>query len=378
MPDRHGIRLIEVIVVVVIVLGVVAFFGPAVNSAREAGRRVQCANNMRNIGLALLNYATSKNRFPNAGTFFDDPASHGGDPAQSTIYRALTIPDTFAAAPGPLLHSWVYSVMPYFDASNVAFPGSPESSYLDPIRHCDPSVSNRELASVSIGFFECPDDRTLVPQRGQPELRRQRRVRPLARGSGRMVGEAGRRPVPQRTGSSGGPPGRTWKENQAVGQKLGVMFLGTQTGDQPWDIETTPADITDGCIEHIAGRREHRWPVTQREHAVFGRPGDELGLSAAELHDVPGLGRRLPHAPVGRRLPRGAAPSRPQGGHRARAGPGPTQAGTFENINFGPVSRSRARSRSPTAATPADATSCSATVRSASFARRSTAPSTPS
>ena len=49
-----------------------AFVGlllPAINSAREAGRRTQCQSNMRNVGLAILGYVNSKNAFPPAGEF---------------------------------------------------------------------------------------------------------------------------------------------------------------------------------------------------------------------------------------------------------------------------------------------------------------------
>lgn len=41
--------------------------------------------------------------------------------------------------------------------------------------------------------------------------------------------------------------GGTWQENQAIGRKLGVMFLGTPSRDQPWDIKTSPSDIIDGA-----------------------------------------------------------------------------------------------------------------------------------
>jgi prepilin-type processing-associated H-X9-DG protein len=45
---------------------------PAVNSAREAGRRTQCANNVRQIGIALLSYNEAQGAFP-PGTYFDPP-----------------------------------------------------------------------------------------------------------------------------------------------------------------------------------------------------------------------------------------------------------------------------------------------------------------
>jgi prepilin-type processing-associated H-X9-DG protein len=44
-----------------------------------------------------------------------------------------------------------------------------------------------------------------------------------------------------------GASGDLLKANLDIGRKLGVMFLGTHTGDQPWDIKTRPQDITDGA-----------------------------------------------------------------------------------------------------------------------------------
>ena len=146
--SRHrGFTLIELLVVISIIAVLIALLLPAVQQAREAARRTQCKNNLKQIGLAMHNYIDSFDCFPPGYLGF--PAAAGG--------TCATINNVAPRAQG---WGWGVYILPFLDQGNLynqLSPGPLQTVCDNPQSPADaPTVGNSQLQRQKIVAYVCP------------------------------------------------------------------------------------------------------------------------------------------------------------------------------------------------------------------------------
>jgi prepilin-type N-terminal cleavage/methylation domain-containing protein/prepilin-type processing-associated H-X9-DG protein len=141
----RGFTLIELLVVIAIIAVLIALLLPAVQAAREAARRTQCVNNLKQLGLAMHNYHST------VGTF---PIGVMGIRGPQVINNKNFYLDGTPAANHR--RTWAFMILPYlekgpvFQAINFSLPFNPPTG-----------AANNTVSELLINSYLCPDDPTV-------------------------------------------------------------------------------------------------------------------------------------------------------------------------------------------------------------------------
>ncbi len=130
--DKRAFTLVELLVVIAIIGILIALLLPAVQSAREAARRLQCANNFKQVGLAMHNYHTANDCFP------------------SGMITQRRLPSGTVQAGG--YFAWGAFILPYLEMGTLH----------EKINFCAENYfvddGTRTASGMRVGTFLCPSD----------------------------------------------------------------------------------------------------------------------------------------------------------------------------------------------------------------------------
>lgn len=134
---RKGLTLIELLVVIAIISLLIALLLPAVQSARESGRRLHCSNNVRQLAVGCLQHEAAQRFLPSGGW----GTSWSGDPDRG--YGATQC------------GSWLYSILPYIEQAILHDTGLGATGAAK-------TAATGTIASTAVVTFYCPSRRQAV------------------------------------------------------------------------------------------------------------------------------------------------------------------------------------------------------------------------
>lgn len=134
-PGRRAFTLVELLVVIAIIGVLVALLLPAVQTARESARRIRCANQLKQMGLAMHNYYDTYQSFPIGHMF---------------LHVVNGVPDR---ADGGTAFGWASAILPYIEQQALYN----QFNFNYHITNTNPT-QNLTLAQTFLPIFSCPSD----------------------------------------------------------------------------------------------------------------------------------------------------------------------------------------------------------------------------
>lgn len=137
---KSGFTLVELLVVIAIIGILVALLLPAVQAAREAARRMQCTNNLKQLGLACQNYHDTFKTFPPGAMYFVDASGYSGH--------------------ANLLVNWGLCILPFMEQSSLRDQYNSLKTNYD--------ATNQATLAMDLPGMRCPSDLTRSSDQDKP------------------------------------------------------------------------------------------------------------------------------------------------------------------------------------------------------------------
>ena len=156
-----GFTLVELLVVIAIIGILIGMLLPAVQQVREAARRTECLNNMRQVGLAAINYESAFMKFPNNGVTNGATVGAQNNSIQAAYNLTLTRSNGF-----PLTQSWISNILPQLEQQNLLtlWKGNVNATTINAAGNCPVEESVNALSCPSRGqrFTTVSDDPSMA------------------------------------------------------------------------------------------------------------------------------------------------------------------------------------------------------------------------
>jgi prepilin-type N-terminal cleavage/methylation domain-containing protein/prepilin-type processing-associated H-X9-DG protein len=147
LRNRRGFTLIELLVVIAIIAVLIALLLPAVQAAREAARRIQCTNNLKQLGLAFANYESTNTCYPSAVVFLTGGGLCSGPGALRSCQNT----------------PWFVLMLPYIEQSVLYNSFNASLGTEGPVALGLPGLfANSTVMQTRIASFQCPSDNVQV------------------------------------------------------------------------------------------------------------------------------------------------------------------------------------------------------------------------
>ena len=226
----RGFTLIELLVVIAIIGILIALLLPAVQKVREAAARLQCSNNLKQIGLALHNYHDAYGTLPSAHYETCPPGTQPGHHEGCLYYSG-----------------WNIDILPFLEQDNLYKMYNKEAPNLSPL--------NEEVVQMQVKVFTCPSDTRagmiILPETIPPDGSSQKDpLIPYMTGSYKVMTGVGH---PSTTDTFGGFWDEVQDANTYFSAGKGAFHGDGYSGLQPERL----TNITDGTSNTIFAGERH-------------------------------------------------------------------------------------------------------------------------